>query len=125
VRLAVAEYAPQLLGDAGRTEVLVDALRRSEVYGGLTQALQQVEQFHPPAVVDALFTGVLERDGATAVHFAAMLTFLHGQATSAFDMAQRPYFLRFHTEDRREREAMLRDLCGRLNVAPARYLDRE
>lgn len=122
VRLAVSECAPHVLSETRRTELLVAALRSSEVYGGLTQALLQVETFHPPAVIDALFAGVLDRDGATATHFAAMLMFVHGKADSAFDMTQRPYFLRFHTDDRREREAMLRDLCGRLGVDPEQHL---
>jgi hypothetical protein len=122
VRMAVLQHAPQLLGEAERTKALVTALERAEFYGGLTQALDEVETFHPPAVIDALFRGVLTREGDVAVHFAAMLAFLHGQATEAFDWAQRPFFLRFHTIDRREREAAFRELCAKIGVQAEDHL---
>jgi hypothetical protein len=121
LRLAVLRHAPDLVPAAERTAALVAALQTAEIQGGLTQALDQAETFHPQPVVDALFSGLLHRDGETAVHFAALLTFIHGKADSAFDWDQRPYFLRFHTEDRAEREAMVRDLCARLGVPPHRY----
>ena len=76
----------------------------------------------PAAVVDALCRGVLSREGDVAVHFAAMLTFLHGQAAEAFDWAQRPFFLRFHTADRREREAAFRELCAKIGVRAEDHL---
>ncbi|HLU40367.1 MAG TPA: hypothetical protein VK081_13360 [Planctomycetota bacterium] len=122
VRLAVQRHAPHLVHEDERTAALVEALRTAELYGGLGEALDEAETFHPQPVIDALFAGVLERDGEVAVLFAALLTFLHGKADSAFDMEQRPYFLRFHTEDRAERVAMVRDLCARLGVAAERYV---
>lgn len=122
VRVALLQRAPYVFDDAGRVAALVDALEHAEAYGGLTQALLQVEEFHPPAVIDALFHGVLRRDGETAVHLVAMLMFCHGRAESSFDWEQRPYFLRFHTEDPVEREGMFRDLCARLGVSAERYL---
>jgi len=48
-----------------------------------------------------------------------MLLFVHGQADSSFDWDQRPFFLKFNTADRTEREAMFRELCDRIGVAPA------
>jgi hypothetical protein len=45
-----------------------------------------------------------------------MLAFLHGKASEPFDWQQRPFFLRFHTEDRREREAVFRELCAKLGI---------
>ena len=56
------------------------------------------------------------------MHFAAMLFFLHGKASEPFDMAHRPFFLRFHTEDRRERAAVFRELCERIGVRAEEYL---
>ena len=57
-----------------------------------------------------------------AVHFAAMLLFLHGQADSPCDMAQRPFLLHFNTGDRTAREAAFAELCRRISLtrAPAR-----
>ena len=75
----------------------------------------------PPAVVDALFRGALWRDGDVAVHFAAMLMFLHGMAGEPFDWEQRPFFLRFNTTDRREREAVFTELCEKVGVDPKEY----
>lgn len=122
IRLAVMRHAPDVAEDDGSTAALVSALRTANLFGGLSQALDAVEEFHPPAVIDALFRGALDRDGEAAVHFAAMLTFLHGKADEAFDWEQRPFFLRFHTEDRSEREAAFRELCDRIGADAAKYL---
>lgn len=122
VRIAVVEYAPALLTDAERSATLVKALETTDTYGGLTQALLLVEDFHPPAVIDALLRGVLQR-GANAVHFAAMLMYVHGQAQSSFDWEQRPFFLRFNTSDADARATAFRELCARIGVAPEPYLE--
>jgi hypothetical protein len=122
VRLAVAQYAPELISKAERAEILVRALEDTDTHGGLTQALLEIESFHPPEIIDALLRGVLERGEGTPVHFAAMLMFLHGKAESAFDWDQRPFFLKFHTEDRGERTQLFIELCERIGVDPAPYL---
>ena len=122
VAIAVAQYAPDLVSDAERTKALVAALEGSEIYGGLTQALLEVEEFHPPKVIAALFRGVLARSGENAVHFAAMLMFVHGKAESSFDWKHRPLFLRFNTEDRAERESAFRELCEKIGVDPEKHL---
>lgn len=122
VRAAVIRRVPALVSDAERTAALVAALEGSEIYGGLTQALLEIEEFHPPALVEALLRGVLDRSGENAVHFAAMLMFVHGKAASAFDWDQRPFFLRFNTDDRAARVAAFRELCGKIGVDAGRYL---
>jgi hypothetical protein len=124
VRTAVADYAPHLVSDDERTASLVAALEHAELYEGLSQALDQVESFHPPRIIDALFRGLLKRDGGTAVHFAAMLTFLHGKASTAFDWDQRPFFLQFHTKNGADRRRRFRELCERINVNPDEMLRR-
>jgi hypothetical protein len=122
VRMAVLSHAPDLVPDAGRTAALVAAPRDAGFYGGLTQALDQVAAYHPPQVVDKLLRGALARDGEVAVHFAAMLLYLHGKAAEPFEWAQRPFFLRFGSNDRSEREAAFRDLCGRCGIDAGAYL---
>lgn len=124
VRAAVMDYAPGVLTDAERTASLVRLLETADFYGGLTRTLDQVAEFHPPEIVDALLRGVLERKGEVAVHFAAMLTFVHGQASQAFDMEQRPFFLEFRTEDRLERERACRRLCEKIGADASRCLVR-
>ena len=122
VRAAVTRCAPELFDPADRVASMVQALERADFYGGLTQTLDQVESFHPPEVIDALFRGVLARDGEVAVHFAAMLMFLHGKAAEAFDWEHRPFFLTFHTTDSQEREAAFRQLCERTGIDGSKYL---
>jgi HEAT repeat protein len=116
VRTAVLDYAPHLVSDDERTSALVTALQSADFYEGLTQALDHVEEFHPTEVIDALFRGVLNRAGDVAVHFAAMLMFLHGKAREAFDWEQRPFFLEFNTDDGAERRKRFRELCEKIGV---------
>lgn len=122
VQMAVLRYAPNRVTSEEREAVLVEALRTAKFYGGLSQALDEVTRFHPPAVMAALLRGALERQGDGPVHFAAMLCFLHGQAKSAFDWDHRPFFLRFNTANRAERETGFRELCARIGVDAALYL---
>jgi len=124
IRTAVADYAPHLVSDDERTAALVAALEHAELYEGLSQALDQIESFHPSLVVDALFRGLLKREGENAVHFAAMLTFIYGKADTAFDWDQRPFFLQFHTEDHAERRRYFRELCERIGENPDEMLRR-
>jgi len=124
VQGAVRRYAPRLLSEAERTTSLVRALREGELYAGLSQALDEVPDFHPPPVVEAVLRGCVERDATTAVHCAAVAMFLHGQAREPFDMAQRPFFLRFSTAEPKERRAAFRDLSARIGLDPAPYLRR-
>lgn len=120
LRMAVLQHAPQVAAEAGdevRCAALVQALEQAEFYGGLSQALDAVEAFHPPAVMDALWRGLEVREAGVAVHFAALLSFLHGAAGSRFDWAQRPFFLRLHTDDPGARAAAVAALRRRLALA--------
>lgn len=110
LQVAVLRHAPELAADGQRSAALVASLETATFFHGLTQALDQVETFHPPEVIDALWRGVREREGEVAFHFAAMLLFVHGKTDSAFAWEHRPFLLRFVTEDRMEREAALRAL---------------
>lgn len=121
VRREAARYSDQPIDTAKREALLLKALKTAGVFGGLNEALNEVEKFHPPKVIDALLRGALNRDGETAVHFAAMLYFLHGKSTEAFDWEHRPFFLRFHTTDDEERKAVFRELCETIGVDPKKY----
>jgi len=105
-----------MVSESDRTASLVAALSTADLYGGLSQALDQAEDFHPPEVVDALFRGLLARDGEAAVSFAGMLMFLHGKTSEPFDWDQRPFFLLFHTADSVERRQHFRELCKKIDV---------
>lgn len=122
IRLAVLRYAPQLVTSAERTRMIVDTIPVVKPYEGLVALLSQVEEHHPKPVLEALLHATLHGNNNVAAHFAAMLMFLYEKAPCAFDMAQRPFFLRFNTPDRGAREAAFRELCDKIGVNPARFL---
>jgi hypothetical protein len=116
---AVVRCAPTLISDKERTAALVKALNMAEAFGGLSATLAEVEEYHPPEVIEALWDGVRLRDGETAVHYAAMLMFLHGKAKEPFDWELRPFFLQFNTEDPEERALACLELCAKIEEGPA------
>lgn len=120
IRNAVTRYATDLVPDDARTDSLVRSLEKAVPFGGLSETLDQVAEYHPPEVVDTLFEGALKRDGEAAVHFAAMLCFLHGKAKEPFDWDLRPFFLRFHATGH-DRETVFRELCEKVGVDPAKW----
>jgi hypothetical protein len=122
IRLAVTRHAPELVADPERVGSLVKALETADLFGGLSQALDEAAEFHPKEVVDALFRGALKRDGEAAVNIAGLLLFVYGKADEPFDWAQRPFFLRFHTENQDERRAVFVELCEKVGVEASEYL---
>jgi hypothetical protein len=101
--------------------MLVQALKSAEFFGGLSEAIDEAAEFHPPKVIDALLDGTLNRDGEVAVNFAALLFFLHGKSKEAFDWDHRPFFLRFNTTDPAERLAAFQELCDSIGVDPGTF----
>jgi hypothetical protein len=114
-----------LVSDNARSRSIVDALKNAEIFGGLSQVLDDVETYHPDEVKEALIDGLIKRGGDVAVLFAAMLFYIYGQADEPFDMEQRPFFLRFNTEDRAEREAVFVELCLKLGIDSEKYLPKK
>jgi len=122
VNMAVLRYAPQLINDELRTRLIVEALKSASFYYGLSQTLGIVEKYHPKEVVQELFHGLLKREGEVAVHFAAMLFYIHGKAETPFDWENRAFFLKFNTEKLPERKTIFKELCKKINVDPGEYL---
>jgi hypothetical protein len=122
VRIAVIRFAPDLITDNERTQSVIYALQKTEIFDGLSQVLLEVEKYHPKEIKEALINGLLNRTGDVAVHFAAMLFYLFGKAKEPFDWKQRPFFLRFNTENRKERVEVFRELCKKLKISPEKYL---
>jgi len=116
VRMAVISYAPDTVNFNEKLETIVHSLRIGNIYGGLSHALDLVQEFHPPEVVEELFHGVQEREGEVAVNFAAMLLFIYGKAEDPFDWSQRPFLLRFNTDDGDERRKAFLELCQKIGV---------
>jgi hypothetical protein len=122
VRVAVTRFAPNLVSDNERSQSVINALKHAEIFGGLSQILDDIEDYHPVEVKEALIEGLLSREGDVATLFAAMLFYLYGKAKEPFDMEQRPFFLRFNTENKQERVQAFRELCRQLNINPEKYL---
>lgn len=112
-KIDLISHATSLFTKKQRTAVLISALEAGEQCPSLTQVMLEIEDFHPTPIVKALMKGVRSHDGATAGQYAMMLLFIHGKATSRYDMDQRPFILRFQSDDR---DTMYRELCERLGV---------
>ena len=122
VRIAVTRFAPNLVTNSERSQSLINALKNTELFGGLSQTLDDIEEYHPKEIKEALITGLLSREGEVATLFAAMLFYIYGKADEPFDMNQRPFFLRFNTENKAERLGAFLELCKILNIKPEKYL---
>ena len=102
------------LGGAQRIRAIVAALDQARWFEGLGEALDLAAEHPSPTVVDALWRNLRARSGDVAVHCAALLAYLHGLAAEPFDLGQRPFFLRFNTEDAQERAAAIDELRVRI-----------
>jgi hypothetical protein len=122
VRAATVRYAPNLISSSERSRSIIEALQHAKVFGGLSQILDDIEEYHPIEVKQALVEGLLSREGNVAVLFAAMLFYIYGKAKEPFDMSQRPFFLRFNTENKAQRMLAFQELCERLVISPQRYV---
>ena len=118
-RMAMLQQLPGYASTAGRAAALVQALAETRLYEGLSQCLDQVQDCHPPEVIAALWTALLRPEAEVTVHCAAMLAWLHGLADAPFDWQQRPFFLRFGSDDPAERAAAQAELRQRCTMAPA------
>ena len=124
VRTAVIRYAPSVVSDDEKAELLVRALTSGAFYQDMTSALQQIATFHPPAVIDAMFRALFTQSGDVACHLSAMLAFVHKRAKTTFDWGKRPLFLKFNTDDRAVRRAAFTELCVLLMIDEAKTLAR-
>ena len=116
VRMAVISYLPDIVNYNEKVDAIVHSLRVGNIYGGLSHTLDLVEEFHPPEVVGELFRGTQEREGEVAMNFAAMLLFIHGKAEEPFDWSQRPFLLRFNTQEVGERREAYLEMCRKIGV---------
>jgi hypothetical protein len=112
--------AGELLHDLGAIDnldgVIVEGLRSGALGEGLAQAERLAAEHPSQAVEEALLHGALCATDDRAVRFAALLFFLHGKAAEPFDWNQRPFFLRFNTQNKEERRVAFDELCHRIGV---------
>ena len=121
VRISASRFASG--AEKEREHILIEALENAEIYRGLSQALDQIETFHPEGVIDALLRGVLNRN-SEAVNFAGMLYFIFGKADTSFDWDNRPFFLRFNTDSRSDKEKAFVEFCNIIEVDSKKYLNK-
>jgi len=124
IRIALIRFAPRLVNEDERISLITTALQSATLFGGLSETIDQIEEFHPPQVMDELFKGVLAREGEVAMHYAAMILFIHQKSNEPFDWDMRPFFLKFNTEDRKAREKAFLELCEKVGALPERYLPK-
>jgi hypothetical protein len=122
VRREAMHHAGEKVDPADREKLLLNALNTAGLFDGLSEAIDEAAEFHPPSVIDMLLRGALNRDGEAAVHFAALLFYLHGKSAEPFDWNHRPFFLRFNTSDRAERKMVFCELCQTIGVDVSKYL---
>jgi hypothetical protein len=111
----VRDHALEIMAAAGPEQAgpgLEDDIVRAVERGALDLA-----ESHPtPRVKRALLDCARLADPTTRVNAAAMLMYLCGKAEEAFDWNQRPFFLRFGTEDNQELRAAWTELRERTGV---------
>jgi len=122
IRAAVAYLVPGLIDKQKRIDELVQRIGECDTYNGLSLTLSQIEDTHPPQVTHAMLQRIASDPGGAAVHFAAMLFFLHKLADEPFDWNHRPFFLRFNPGNVADRREAFLDLCQNIGQDPQPYL---
>ncbi len=117
-RLRAAEELIEMGETADLDGVIIDALRKTDLSSGLSQAIDMAEQNPSPAIQEALLDLSLNGNEDQRVQCAALALYLGGKADEAFDWNHRPFFLRFGEPDRAVVVEAYRELCQRLRVAP-------
>lgn len=110
----LALHAVELAEYDDPAAAIVAELETAQWFEGLGPALDLAAENPAPAVIDALWRGLETRSGDVAVHFAALLAYLHGLASEPFDFEQRPFFLTFNTDDPKERRLAIAELRKRI-----------
>lgn len=115
-------YAAKQLAEMNESEnlenVIIETLRKTSLYEGLTQALDMAEQHPSPRIQETLIDLALNGNEDQRIHCAALALYLGGKAKEPFDWEHRPFFLRFGDEDRKVQIEAYKELCRRLGVAP-------
>jgi len=117
-RLYAAKQLAELNEPTDLESVIIEALCKTSLFGGLTQALDQAEQHPSPRIQKTLLDLALNGNEEQRIHCAALALYLGGKADEAFDWNHRPFFLRFGDDDRNVQIEAYKELCSRLGVTP-------
>ncbi len=125
MRLAAARrLPPDPVIEPAREAAIINGLETATLLTGLSDAIDLARDHPSPAVKDALFRSILRPDGESAVHAAALLAFLHGNAKEPFDWDRRDFYLQFNDDMPEVQMAAFRALCRECGVDPEPYLRR-
>jgi hypothetical protein len=121
VRLQAAKrlHERKLLSDGELETLVIAALDSATISNGMVKILDMAEAHPTNAIRQKLLWCARHGHDDIRVHAAALVHFLYGQSTSAFDWANRPLYLRFGESDPSERDAALAELCRDIAVDPA------
>jgi len=118
-RLHAVRQLEELGEDANLEGTIIEGLRHTGLFGGLSQALDMTEDHPSPRIREALLDLALNGNEEQRIHCAALALYLGGKAEEAFDWNHRPFFLQFGDEDRGVQIEAYRELCRRLGITPS------
>ncbi len=117
-RLHAVKQLAEIEGPENLDAAIVEALRNTRLFGGLSRALDLAEQNPSPRIQETLLDLSLNGTEEQRINCAALALYLGGKADEAFDWNHRPFFLRFGENDRNVRIEAYKELCSRLGVTP-------
>lgn len=118
-RLYAAEQLAKMDEPENLEGAIIEALRKTSLFGGLSDALDLAEDNPTPRIQETLLDLALNGDEEEQrIHCAALALYLGGKAEEAFDWNHRPFFLRFGDQDRNIQIEAYKELCSRLGVVP-------
>ncbi len=104
------------LSDEQIDVALVGALRRVSLLNGLTRILGLANSHRSAAVRREVLRTAFDGEADARCHAAGLAHFMHGGSAAMFDMKFRPLYLRFNGDERKQRVAAFRELCGLINL---------
>jgi hypothetical protein len=123
IRLYAAKQLAEMDEPAHLENAIVEALRKTRLFGGFSRALDLAAEHPSPRIQETLLDLSLNGDDEQRIHCAALALYLGGKAEEAFDWNHRPFFLRFVDDDRRVQIQAYMELCRRLGVTPRMSTD--
>ncbi len=120
LRLAAQRYGPAPKSD-DRESAILKALRKTDLYDGLSEAIDEAVENPTPKIEAALLNIVRSQSGAEAYSAAAALYFIHGKIESHLGFENREFFLRLAEPDGDDRRSAVHQLEQELweGVPPA------
>jgi len=115
-RMYLEEQLMEMGEPSNLEDAIINALRRTTMGTGFSQALDRAEWNPSPRIQETLVDLALNGDDKQRIHCAALALYLGGKSDAAFDWNHRPFFLRFSDADRNVQVEAYRELCRRLGV---------